>query len=210
MFKVSKQEIQALESRFRGNFIQSLLGPKTTFLLGSKGVNGVPNLAIFNNLIHISANLPLYGIQFRPEEGVGRDTIRNIRETKYFTLNSVTENMVVKAHQTSAKYPDTVSEFDAVGLTVLDSNFGVPFVDESPVHIVLKYNQTLTIEGSAVTILLGEIVEVQVAVEPEIDGFVAADKMGNVASIGLDSYYNLTSIGRLEYAKPNEPSSWKS
>jgi flavin reductase (DIM6/NTAB) family NADH-FMN oxidoreductase RutF len=205
----SSQDIKELEPRFRANFIQSLLGAKSTFLVSTRGSNGIDNLAIFNNLIHIGANPPLYGIQFRPDEEVRRDTLRNIMDTGYYSLNSITENMVSKAHQSSAKYPAEVSEFDVLGFEKEASSFPVSYVSKSPIKITLKYSETLQIKNSGVTILLGEIQEIIVLENPESDGFYDPISAGTITSVGLDAYYSLHEIGRMNYAKTNVPLQWK-
>ena len=72
--------LQAQDSRYRATLINSLAGVKQAFLIGSKSSSGHSNLAIFNSLIHIGANPPLWGFLCRPDT-VKRDTLQNILET---------------------------------------------------------------------------------------------------------------------------------
>ena len=48
---------------------------------------------------------------------VNRHTLENIMETNCYTINHINKDIYKKAHQTSARYPKEISEFDAVGLT---------------------------------------------------------------------------------------------
>jgi flavin reductase (DIM6/NTAB) family NADH-FMN oxidoreductase RutF len=117
--------------------------------------------------------------------------------------------MVAKAHQSSAKYPADISEFDVLGFEKVASSFPVSYISESPIKITLKYSETLQIKNSGVTILLGEIQEILVSENPESDGFYNPITSGTITSVGLDAYYSLHEIGRLNYAKADSPPQWK-
>jgi len=85
------------------------------------------------------ANPPLLGLLMRPLPDE-RHTYRNIRRTGCFTVNHVTEGILRKAHQTSARYPEEVSEFDACGLT--PEFLGIhtaPYVNEATIKIGAAY-----------------------------------------------------------------------
>ena len=56
-------------------------------------MQGQTNLAIFSQIFHIGANPPLVGILVRPDS-VDRHTLRNIRETSWFTINHIQESFV--------------------------------------------------------------------------------------------------------------------
>lgn len=80
-----------------------------------KNKTGQTNLAIFNSLVHIGANPPLIGFVVRPDSAE-RHTLNNILETGFYTINHINENIYKQAHQTSARYPEEISEFAATGL----------------------------------------------------------------------------------------------
>jgi flavin reductase (DIM6/NTAB) family NADH-FMN oxidoreductase RutF len=111
---IDKEQIENYDSRYRAKLINSLAGIKQAFLIGSKSKDGKSNLAIFNSLIYIGANPPLWGFICRPDV-VKRDTLSNILETESFTINYLKVSDTEKAHQTSAKYDTIVSEFEACG-----------------------------------------------------------------------------------------------
>ena len=52
---VKKEEIYSWNSEYRLKFINSLSGYKGVHLIGTKGIDGISNLAIFNSIIHISS-----------------------------------------------------------------------------------------------------------------------------------------------------------
>ena len=204
--KYSFSEILSLNDRFRRNLINSVSGFKSVSLIGTVNNSGTTNLAIFSQILHIGANPPMLGILFRPDS-VERHTLENIRQNGYFTINQIQESFYQQAHQTSARYPSSISEFDAVGLTPeFIKDVDVPFVKESNIKMLLKCvdEQTLKING---TILL--IGEVQLLMAPDNligeDGFVDLQNAGTITSAGLDAYYKTEKISRLSYAKVDLP-----
>ena len=201
----SIDEIKAWERFYRANFINSLQGFKPVSLLGTVSENGIPNLAIFSNIVHIGADPALIGFINRPIEAAPH-TIQNIKLSGEFTINHIQPSFVAAAHQTSAKYSTDQNEFLETGLkTFFLENFKVPFVAESEmkyglelVEIVpITHNNTFLVIGSVKHVLLKEGLIQQ-------DGFIDANKAQSITSLGLDGYYSTDPIARFEYAKPGK------
>jgi flavin reductase (DIM6/NTAB) family NADH-FMN oxidoreductase RutF len=202
---IKKEAIQNAEQRWRANLINSLAGFRQAVLIGTKSSKGITNLAIFNSLIHIGANPALYGFICRPDS-VRRDTLRNITETGVYTLNYVKTTDLHKAHQTSAKYDQDISEFSETGFTEqYIEGFAAPFVREAVVKfsmqlediIPIKLNETLLVIGSVQSIELEEKL-----ISP--DGFVSLEKSDALLCSGLDAYYSAVFLERLPYARPEK------
>lgn len=207
---IDKETLNLYKSRYRGIFINSLAGIRQAVLIGTKSKDGFSNLAIFNSLIHIGANPPLWGFICRPDV-VKRDTYNNILETNIYTFNYVTADDFEKAHQSSAKYDKAVSEFDACGFTeTYQPNFDAPFVAEAPIKVAMKLEQKIDITINNTILIIGSIQHIEL--DENIissDGFVSLDKANILASAGLDAYYETRLIERLNYAKPDQPTSKK-
>ena len=107
---INTQEIYSWNHKYRLKFINSISGYKGAHLIGSKGKNGITNLAIFNSIVHISSDPARIGFIVRPLS-VPRDTYNNIIDTGYFTINHVHKSFVEQAHFTSLKLENTESEF---------------------------------------------------------------------------------------------------
>jgi flavin reductase (DIM6/NTAB) family NADH-FMN oxidoreductase RutF len=198
--------ISQLDQRFRTNFINCLSGFKSLNLIGSVNQLQQTNLAIFNSVFHLGANPPLMGCIFRPDS-VERHTLSNIESLGYFTINHVNQVDYPKAHQTSARYPQNVSEFDAIGLIPeFKNNFPAPFVKESKIQIGLKFQQRIDIPINNTSLIIGEILQVYY---PQnclcSDGYLDLEKAGTITGTGLDGYHNTQRIERLSYAKPELP-----
>lgn len=202
----SLNDILKFDLRYRATFINSLGGFKSLSLIGTVGKNNQTNLAIFSSFFHLGANPPLFGLIFRPDS-VERHTLTNILDSKEFTVNHVRESFYKQAHQTSARYPQEVSEFDATSLSAeYKADFKAPFVKESAIQIGARLERTINIIENGTIMIIAQIMFVAI---PEsclkLDGFVDLEKAGTITCSGLDSYHKTTQIARLHYAKSTTP-----
>lgn len=205
--KLNSEDIQLLDDRFRRNLINSLHGAKSIGLVGTIDSNGISNLAIFSQIFHIGANPPLIGLLVRPDS-VDRHTLQNIKEQGYFTIQHIQEGYYKQAHQTSARYPKEVSEFQELGLKeAYIDDFPAPFLEVADLKIGLKLRSTQTLKENGTVLVIGEVVLIDVENKAiSQDGFIDPQILGTIAGGGLDAYYKLDKLARLNYAKPNFPS----
>lgn len=196
-------DLDALPQRFRAAFMNSISGFKSANLIGTADANGNTNLSIVSSVVHLGSNPSLLGFVQRPPS-VERHTYDNILATKVYTINHVHRDFVAKAHQTSARYPVEVSEFNAVGLTAgyLDG-FTAPFVEEARIRIGMKLVRDLAIEENGTHLMIGQVVWIELPDEVIAeDGYVDIEAAGSVTISGLDSYHSTKREQRLPYAKP--------
>jgi flavin reductase (DIM6/NTAB) family NADH-FMN oxidoreductase RutF len=213
MFKFTKNRmaffslstIQSWERFYRGNFINSLSGFKSASLIATVNNEGMSNLAIFSNIVHIGADPALIGFINRPKDAAPH-TISNIEATGAYTINLIPANLVQQAHQTSAKYADAESEFKAVGLTEEFTEYSkAPFVYESPVKYAMelkeinpiKFNNTFFVIGAVTGVFIDEQILA-------VDGFLDLEKANIITSLGIDGYYSTEKLARYSYAKPGK------
>lgn len=201
---ISFSEIMNMDKQKRVHFINSLGGFKSVSLLGTANNNEQTNLAIFSSIFHIGANPPLIAVIFRPSPPE-RDTLGNILETGFYTINHINENIYKQAHQTSARYDYDISEFDVTNLTPeYKNNFKAPFVKESNIQLGVEFKEKINITVNNSIMIIGEIKEVYF---PENclceDGFLDLEKANTITCSGLDSYHKTKKLDRLSYAKPD-------
>lgn len=169
----TKERIDALDTRTRAHFINSLSGFKNANLIGTQDAQGQTNLSIVSSVFHLGANPPLVGMIIRPHS-VPRHTFENILQTGFYTINQVNQFIFSQAHQTSARYDRDESEFDATGLTVeYLTGFYAPFVKQSRLKYSVKLVEQQHLAVNGTELVIGEIIDVYVddnAVED--DGFI--------------------------------------
>jgi len=186
----------------RTHFINTLSGFKSVSLIGTINKVGQANLAVFSNLVHIGADPALIGFVNRPTEAAPH-TLANIQATEFYSVNHVHQDIYEKAHQTSAKYPEYISEFEAVGLTPhFRPGISAPFVEESKVQYVLKLEEVIPIKLNGTFLVVGSLQ--QAFIHEEImdeDGYLSIEKANSLCSLGINGYYETKLLGKLPYAK---------
>jgi len=200
------ERLESLEKAYRTHLINSLGGFKSVSLIGTISKSEVTNLAIFSSIFHIGAHPPLIAMIFRPSPPE-RNTLSNILETGYYTINHINESIYKQAHQTSARYDEDISEFDVTGLDAEFKNgFFAPFVKQSHIQMAVLFKEKIDIAINNTSMVIGEITEIYV---PENcisdDGFLDIEKANTITCSGLDSYHKTVRLDRLSYAKPNKP-----
>lgn len=193
-----------MEQRYRAQFVNSLPGIKTPFLVGTQNSQGATNLAIVSSVTHLGSSPALMSMVMRPNT-VERHTIENIKDTKYYSFNSVGLNSIEKAHQTSARYPREVSEFKACGFSeIWEPGFEAPFVKESLLQIGLRLVQIIHLDINGCDLVIGEIVKVKAPYQSiGEDGSINIDQLDIASVSGLDRYHQNKKMIRLGYAKPD-------
>ena len=109
-------DFQKLEKLWKINFINSITGFKPANLIGTRSKNNLDNVAIFSSVVHLGSNPGLLGFTLRPQDERQTDTYKNLKENSFFTINSINIDSIDKAHQTSKKYSNDISEFTELNI----------------------------------------------------------------------------------------------
>lgn len=190
-------------SETRRNFLNKISGIRTAHLIGSANSRGDLNLALFNSIIHIGAKPPLLGFILRPTT-VRRDTYENILETGYYSINALSTSMLKQAHQTSAKYEESVSEFET---TALEPEFSdtceAPMVKGSPIQLLLKFEEEHFVKANETRLMVGRIIEARIKENSLTeDDHLKVEDLDLLTVSGLDTYFKVSALGRESYARP--------
>lgn len=204
MKHLKRSEIDALETVFKLNLINSCSGYKSANLIGTVSSEGLENVAVFSSVIHMGTSPPMLGFITRQVE-TPKDTLANIKNSGFYTINHISSDIIKAAHQTSAKYATKDSEFEKTGLNSEYKNeFRAPFVAESPVQIAMELVEEIHITKNNTILVLGEIKGIYVKESMLLeDGYLDLSK-GEIVSVnGVDGYTLPSLIERLGYAKPH-------
>ena len=185
------------ERKYRAHFINSLTGYKSVNLIGTINEEGKSNLAIFSSIVHIGSNPALIGFINRPLTDTSH-TLKNIRQTGFYTINHIHESFLDQAHETSGKYPAEVNEFELVGLKeMFVEGIKPPFVAASKIKYLLQFQKEIPIELNGTYLIIGKLERVILEEEIiEADGFLKIHDSGSIASNGMDAYYGTSFIKR--------------
>ncbi|WP_245579217.1 flavin reductase family protein [Algoriphagus mannitolivorans] len=191
-----------MDSFYRKNLVNALSGYKSLNLIGTRSKIGQNNLAPFSQVFHVGATPPLVGILFRPHT-VKRDTLENIYETGFFTLNHVHPNFLKEAHWTAASWEG--SEFESTGIKEEFKNeFFAPFVAESLVQVGCKLVESQTLKVNKTVLVIGSIEHIFLEEKGvRKDGSLDLNALETVSVTGLDEYHLGKKLSRLEYPKPH-------
>jgi flavin reductase (DIM6/NTAB) family NADH-FMN oxidoreductase RutF len=146
------------------------------------------------------------GFILRPEGEVKRHTYENIKANGIFTINHVPIEKVSNSHATSAKFPETESEFKHCDFTEQWLNgFDAPFVQESQLKIGLSYVQSIPIEINKTSLIIGQVEHLIVENQRiDQDGSIDLEIINSIGVSGLNSYYDLKKIASFPYARFND------
>ncbi|MCF2948216.1 flavin reductase [Paraglaciecola aquimarina] len=194
-----------MPDRYRAKLVNSLSGFKSANLVGTADRHGQTNLAIFSSVIHLGSSPALIGLISRPDS-VERHTLRNILDTGQYTINQIHSGIYLDAHQTSARYEKSASEFTQTSLTPdFMPDCTAPFVKESKVKYGLKLKEVIDITSNNTQFVIGEITQI-ICDNSAIttDGYLDIEALNTITVSGLDSYHTTNRLSRLQYAKPNQ------
>lgn len=204
--RLDGKSLAEMASRQRAALVNSLSGFKSANLIGTTAASSQDNLSIVSSVVHLGSHPPLLALVVRPG-GDERHTLANILATQQYSINHVTHDIVEAAHQTAARYPQHISEFEVTGLTPeWWPGFNAPLVSEASVKLAmqLREHQELAINGTH--LVIGEVIGLEVP-DQSINHDFSLDLIatGTTALSGLDSYHSVQLEKKMAYAKPDVP-----
>ncbi|KKK39799.1 hypothetical protein WQ57_00425 [Mesobacillus campisalis] len=122
---------------------------------------GVLNLAPYSFFTVASRKPPMLCISVGPgvgeREGTEKDTLVNIRSQKEFVINVVNSKLGNPMMKSSENLPADVNEFEAAGLTPIDSAIVSPKrVKEAPIQMECKLEQIIPLGSDH--LIIGQMV----------------------------------------------------
>ena len=179
------------------NIYKLLVGavvPRPIAFVSTISPEGVANLAPFSFFTVASANPPVlcFTASYREPR---KDTLVNIRATKEFVVNIVSEEFAAKMNVTSGEYPYGIDEFAMSGLTSVASDLVAPSrVKESHVNMECKLLQTVEVSNQPLggTLILGEVVRFHIDDGIFEEFRIDPDRLGAVGRMAGNTYARTT------------------
>lgn len=205
MKHITAKEISEMEKIFRRNLVNCSTGYKTANLIATKSEKGSRDVAVFNSVFHLGSNPPMLGLVLRPQT-VPKNTYSNIKNTGFFTVNHIHENMIEQAHRTASKQETEFQDLEAKGLDqeYLD-NFHAPYVKQSAIKLGCRFVNEYQIKENDTQILIAAIEHIYFESGIEMpDGWLRLEDAGSVTINGLDGYALPSLLDRFHYAQPGQ------
>ncbi|KAI0319089.1 hypothetical protein OF83DRAFT_1170494 [Amylostereum chailletii] len=187
--------------------------PRPIAFVSTISADGHENLAPFSWFNQVSASPPIISISCANVPKT-KDTPRNIRETKEFTVNIISEAFIEGANGTSIDAPPEFNEWEASGLTRAPGVEVKPaLVKESAFSMECELYDTIEIKhpaNGAVTaiLILGLVKHIHVRKDVlAADGTVDPVRFKPVARLGDITYGRIGDMFRIPrppYVKPEE------
>ncbi|WP_309650479.1 flavin reductase family protein [Nocardioides sp.] len=161
----------------------SLVVPRPIAWVASRSAAGVGNLAPHSFFTVVCADPPIVAFA-----SIGdKDTLRNVLETREFTISVATEALMDEVNATGAHFDADTDEAAALGIEMRPSTVvGPPAVAGSPGAMECTLHSTVDFGSS--TLVLGTVVSFSVDEDVMEDGLPAYDRMGPVARLGREEW----------------------
>jgi flavin reductase (DIM6/NTAB) family NADH-FMN oxidoreductase RutF len=181
-----------LNARARHQLLTSLVVPRPIAWISTRAPDGRRNLAPFSFYMGVSSTPLLVAVSIGERRGTAKDTLANIRDTGVFCINVVSEVHLQEMNESSGEYGPEVDEFERAGVGAGEATtVDCPLVDDAPAVLECRLFEVVDLEGSANTLILGEILAVRLGkgVEPSEGGFaVPPQSLSPVGRMGGDLY----------------------
>ena len=145
------------ENRYK--FLTATVVPRPIALITSIGKDGVLNAAPFSQFIIIAATPALLGIVSGRTEQGDKDTLRNIKETGEYVINTVSETMADQVQLCAYPFGPEVSEVAEAGFTTEASVHVKPArIVEAPIQFECRLHRMIEFGDSRSTLVVGQVV----------------------------------------------------
>ena len=200
---LDSEDIKKLEKTKRLKLINSITGVKPANLIGTKNKGGISNLAIFSSVVHLGSKPPLLAFVTRTSKDVNRNTLNNILETKYYTINQIQKEFVKNAHYTSAKFNENISEFEMCKIEEENiDDFFAPFVKKSNLKIGMELKEMIPIKSNDSTLVVGQVMKIIIDKSFLKNDFMFdLEKSGSIAIGGLNEYFTIKNLDHFPYVR---------
>ena len=199
------------------NLLIGLVAPRPIAWITSHDLEGRLNAAPFSAYNYVCMDPPILavGVANRPGPGVvGKDTAQNIRQTREFVVNVVTEELAEAMNICAVDFPPGVNELEAAGLETAPSTVvSVPRIRRSPAS--LECREFSTIEVGRSRIILGQVVAIHVEDEfiDPAGPYVRSERMHAIGRMNgkgayvktRDAFFQMPRMTHEEWLAKNKP-----
>ena len=178
--------------------------PRPIAFVSTISKDGKNNIAPFSYFNGVCSSPPT--IMFAPArrgwDGSEKDTLVNIRDTKEFVVNIVSESFAKKMVKCSTEYESNIDEFIVSGLNPVPSEQIIsPRLEESKICFECKLNQIVEVgDGKAGSgfIVIGNVILFHIDDSVMIDGRIDIEKLNRIGRLAGNWYTRPTDNFRIQ------------
>jgi flavin reductase (DIM6/NTAB) family NADH-FMN oxidoreductase RutF len=190
-------DFATISAKERYKLLVSTVVPRPIAWIVSQDLNGQLNAAPFSFFNAFAGDPPVVGIGIGSHDHVRpKDTRRNIRDTKQFVVNLVSEETAAAMNVTAIEFEPGVSELAQAGLTAVPSLYvKPPRIAESPVSMECELMQIVEL-GLESSLVLGRVLAMHVREDCIIDAgrhYIDTPKLKLIGRMHGSGWYVRTS-----------------
>jgi len=193
-------DVSDLEPPDVHKLLLGLIVPRPIGWIGTVSTEGVYNLAPYSFFNAVSASPPTVIVSPGMAGGEYKDTLRNMLDTKEFTVNIVTADLATEMNETSTA--EKGDEFSRTGLTpVFGTDVAAPMVAECKANLECRVTQTVEIGKDEVTsvVVFGEVVRFHIEEDLINERYhVDPQKLNAVGRLGGPNYSNVVDVYQMD------------
>ena len=188
-------EVAGLDPRQIYKLLMGSVVPRPIAWLTTQSKNGTVNAAPFSCYTFVSTVPPLVAISCGRKDGIIKDTVTHAVAAGSFVLNVVSEDLLTPMHHSSAEFPQTVSEVEALSIETVPSRIVVPpRIAQAPISMECRTDQVLEFGSLRTQLLVGEVLLFHVRDDCERDGRIVTSALKPLARLGGPYYARLGEI----------------
>lgn len=188
------------------NPFNAIVTPRPIGWISTRDASGRDNLApysFFNAVAYVPPQVMFASTGTKDDRDGTKDSVAVIRETGVFCVNIVSSELRDAMNISSATYAAGVDEFAKAGLDKAEcESINAPCVAAAPAALECKMTQIIALEGSANTLVLGEVTGVHMRDEHIRDGRFDVSSFQPLSRLGYRDYAVVENV--FELARPDD------
>jgi flavin reductase (DIM6/NTAB) family NADH-FMN oxidoreductase RutF len=175
--------------------------PRPIGWASTMSADGRTNLAPFSFFTVVCVIPPMISLTIaRNPDGSEKHTLRNVRQTREFCFNVVTQPVWKEMVDSANGFPEDESEFDKTRLTPIASvKIKPPRVKEVPIHFECRLHQVIELGPNRHPLVIGEVVYMHVDPACMTGGYIDMRKLDPIGRLNGFFYATLGEVLKREF-----------
>ncbi len=188
------------------NPFNAIITPRPIGWISTRSADGQDNLApysFFNGIAYDPPQVMFSCTSGKHDRDGVKDSVAHIQETQVFAVNVVSADMADVMNVSSGPWEKEVDEFEKAGIAKAEcSTISCSYVANAPATLECKLTKFVTLPGEANTLVLGEVIGVNLRDDCLRDGKFDVTTFQPLARMGYRDYTKVSDVFSLK--RPGE------